>query len=156
MVVGSMKNIAEEINKYGAGLKRGFEFIKNTDFTKLSLGRHEIDGDRIYANVDSYKSRPKSECRPEAHEKYIDIQYIAKGCEIIGYSAQIDDMKVAEDHLKERDVIFYEDIPLESGIVMQEGMYAVFFPQDVHRPCCQFEHEEDVLKIVVKVRVDVL
>ena len=39
---------------------------------------------------------------------------------------------------------------------MTDGCYAVFFPEDVHRPCCMMDTPEDVKKIVLKVRVDSL
>lgn len=35
---------------------------------------------------------------------------------------------------------------------MTDGCYAVFFPEDVHRPCCMMDAPEDVKKIVLKVR----
>ena len=39
---------------------------------------------------------------------------------------------------------------------MTDGCYAIFFPEDVHRPCCQMGQAEDVKKIVLKIRVDTL
>ena len=40
---------------------------------------YPIDGDRIYARVMSYDTKEPSDCKLEAHDKYIDIQ-----CTIIG------------------------------------------------------------------------
>ena len=36
---------------------------------------------------------------------------------------------------------------------IEKGMFAVFYPQDIHRPCMQIDGPEKVKKVVVKVRV---
>lgn len=156
MVVGHIKNINLDKYRFPESVQRGFEYILTHDFTEMAPGRYVIDGDKLYANLDSYVTRVKEECRPEAHRKYIDIQYIVKGQEIIGYSSVLDGLNISEPYDEKRDIIFFEDMHAESGLVMTEGMYAIFYPQDVHRPCCQIEKSEDMLKVVVKVQVDVL
>ena len=35
-------------------LKKGFEWLKNSDLLSLSDGKHVIDGDKIFANVQTY------------------------------------------------------------------------------------------------------
>lgn len=156
MVVGHIKNIELERQRFSPALQKGFAYLLSHDFTKMAPGRYPIEGDTIYANLDSYVSRDKTQCRPEAHRRYIDIQYIVKGQEVIGYSSAIDTLSASEPYDEARDIIFFDDMFAESGIVMREGMYAVFFPQDVHRPCCRIEKSEEVLKVVVKVQIDVL
>ena len=37
---------------------------------------------------------------------------------------------------------------------MFTGSYAVFFPEDVHRPFCQMDGPEDIKKIVIKIKLD--
>ena len=63
-----------------------------------------------------------------------------------------------EDNLDTNDVLFYEEDESANEIMlpMTDGCYAVFFPEDVHRPCCQMGQPEDVKKIVLKVRTDTL
>ncbi len=154
MIVGEFKNIHKSKVRFSEAMQKGIHFLQEHDFNKMEPGRYTIDGDRVFANFHSYKSKPTWECRPEAHLKYIDLQYMVKGCELIGFCCYNDKMTVAEAYSEEKDVIFYKSMFPESGIIMQEGMYAIFYPQDVHRPGGQVEHASDVLKVVVKVSVD--
>ena len=63
-----------------------------------------------------------------------------------------------EDNLDSNDVLFYKERSdvHEIMLPMTDGCYAIFFPEDVHRPCCMMDAPEDVKKIVLKVRVDSL
>ena len=77
MIFGDFQNFEQEKNALSVVLQTGLLFLKNTDVVNLSLGRHDIDGDHIFALVSEYEVEPKENRRPESHEKYIDIQYVA-------------------------------------------------------------------------------
>nr|HEK5627609.1 YhcH/YjgK/YiaL family protein [Escherichia coli] len=64
--------------------------------------------------------------------------------------------KVSESLLEQRDIIFYHDSEHESFIEMIPGSYAIFFPQDVHRPACNKNATTAIRKIVVKVALAAL
>ena len=51
----------------------------------MKPGRYDIDGDTVYALVQEYDSKPKSEGFWEAHHAYLDVQYVASGAEHMGY-----------------------------------------------------------------------
>jgi len=36
---------------------------------------------------------------------------------------------------------------------LEAGMFAIFFPQDIHRPCMQIDGPEKVKKVVIKVKL---
>ena len=131
-------------------LQTGFEFLKNTNFSALEIGRHEIDGDQIFALVSEYDSKKPEDCRLEAHEVYTDIQYLVSGKELIGYET-LQNQVLKSEYIPEKDISFYqgEGTPL----LIEAGMFAVFFPQDVHRPCIQAGQPEKVKKVVVKVKM---
>jgi YhcH/YjgK/YiaL family protein len=40
-----------------------------------------------------------------------------------------------------------------SQFVLMPGIFAVFYPDDAHMPCCFVDKPEQVRKIVIKVRV---
>ena len=67
-------------------------------------------------------------------------------------------MITMEDLLEEKDTIYYKENPAagEKMLLMTPGTYAVFFPEDVHRPFCQVEKPERVKKIVVKIALKCL
>lgn len=132
-------------------LKRAFDFLKQTDLEALSAGKHMISGEEIFASVDEYESKQKSDCKWEAHRKYLDIQVLIHGCEKIGVSLLRDggSMKAKGDYNPEKDVQFFSGEGDE--ITIRPGMFAVFFPEDVHMPKIACEGPEKIKKIVVKV-----
>ncbi|WP_249541775.1 YhcH/YjgK/YiaL family protein [Escherichia coli] len=97
-----------------------------------------------------------TENRPEVHRRYIDIQFLAWGEEKIGIAIDTGNNKVSESLLEQRDIIFYHDSEHESFIEMIPGSYAIFFPQDVHRPGCILQTASEIRKIVVKVALTAL
>lgn len=131
-------------------LKKGFDFLKNTDLSKIEIGRYEIDGKNVFALVSEYESKAHQDCRLEAHQTYADIQYIVLGREAIGF-ATLSGQTVTSEYNPDKDIVFFsgETTPL----TLDAGMFAVFFPQDVHRPCMQINGPEKVKKVVVKVRM---
>ena len=130
--------------------EKAFEFLKSNDLIKLSVGKYEIQGEEIFALVQEYITKNEEEKNWESHEKYIDIQLIVEGQEIMGYT-QVDGLEVIEDLRPESDMIFYNETLNGSYIKFTYGDYAIFFPEDAHRPCCAFGECSKVKKIVVKV-----
>ncbi len=131
-------------------LKKGFDFLLNTNLSALETGRYEIDGTNVFALVSEYDSKAHQDCRLEAHRDYADIQYIVSGREAIGY-ATLQNQEVTTEYIPEKDIIFFtgDTTPL----ILENGMFAVFFPQDVHRPCMQINGPEKVKKVVIKLKV---
>ena len=86
----------------------------------------------------------------ESHEKYVDIQLIVDGHEIMGYTP-IEGLEIKEDLRPEQDMIFYKETLKGSNIKFTNGDYAIFFPEDAHRPGCALGECSKVKKIVVKV-----
>ncbi len=131
-------------------LKKGFEYLSNTDFTNIEVGKYEIDGKEVFAMVSEYESKVNEECRPEAHRAYADIQYIISGREAIGY-APLNGQAPTTEFNFEKDIVFYSGDTVPA--ILEAGMFAVFFPHDIHRPCMQINGPEKVKKVVVKVKM---
>lgn len=153
MIFGKLENFAQEKTALSPVLQRGLEYLKTTDLCKLPIGRHDIDGDDMFASVSEYEVEPLENKYPEAHKRYIDIQCIAWGEELIGCSFLADGYEVERDELVERDIIFYKRVEQEEKIVLTPGRYAIFFPSDVHRPGCINKEHRKVKKIVIKIAV---
>lgn len=157
MIIGNLLNIKEEMDLYSSGIQAGLKFLLETDLFSLPLGEHEIQGKKIYAKISEYETEPKEHRRPESHEKYVDIQYICSGEEVMGLAMITEAGEIDEDCRNERDIVFYESVTRETQIILTPGMFAVLFPWDVHRPNCNAgEQTANVRKILVKVRMDVL
>lgn len=130
-------------------LRRAFEMLTSQDVSAWPDGRLDLDGDRIFALPQGYLTRPPSQCRWEAHRRYIDIQYVISGQEAMGY-APISTLKPVTDFDEAKDVGFYDGTG--SIITVEAGMFAIFFPHDAHMPCMQVAGQSaPVRKVVVKV-----
>lgn len=156
MIIGNIWDEDTAGIVFSPAMERALEYLKKTDFSKLEDGRYEIEGDRIYATVSRYQSKPWNECRPEAHRRYADVQYMAEGQELIGWCAFTPALEEAEPYHEEKDVVFFKRLEPESDFVLSEGSYAILTPKDIHRPCCALGEPSPVLKVVVKVAVELL
>ena len=131
-------------------LLRALETIRDTDFSKLEDITYEVDGKNLYFFLSSYPTREEN-LTPEAHRKYIDIQYMITGSECMGVG-QLDTMTEEVEANPAKDIWFYHG-PMDT-ITVKEGMFAVFFPNDAHAPCVSpAEGANDVRKCVFKVAV---
>jgi biofilm protein TabA len=156
MIVGSIQNLAQEKAYFTPALAKGLEYLAKTDFSKVDPGKYELDGTNIYALVQEYQTVPKDEKRAEAHRKYLDIQFVYAGAEMIGFAVESPAHVVDEEKLAEKDIIYYSSVRDESDVALTAGMYAILFPNDVHRPGCQYGAPGAVKKVVVKVAMAVL
>jgi biofilm protein TabA len=156
MIFGSIQNLETDRKYLGKALVQGLEYLSKTDFSKVEPGRYEIEGAAIFALVQEYRTAPKGEKKPEAHRKYIDIQYIHQGAEIIGYVLENPANEISEDRLAEKDVLNFKTVQNEMDLILTQGMYAILFPQDIHRPGCHFGEGGNVKKVVLKISKDLL
>ncbi len=132
-----------------AGFEQGFKFLARTDLEQLPGGRHEIDGDRVFALVNRDPGRGRSGARLEAHRKYIDIQYLVSGREEIGWRPTRECREVTEPYVAERDIMFFGDAS-QTWIDLPVGKFMIFWPEDAHAPLAALG---DNLKVVIKVAV---
>lgn len=127
---------------------RAFEFLSKTDLNSLAVGRHVIDGDRIYASVDHKDGRGRDRARLEAHRTYIDIQFTIEGSEEIGWRPTPECQQPASDFDVAKDIVFFEDRPT-TWLSVKPGRFAVFFPDDAHAPLAGHGL---IKKVIVKIR----
>ena len=114
-------------------------------------GRYELD-DGVFYMVQSYETKEKNDT-PEAHRKYIDIQYIVSGKEAIGYGS-LEKMTEVVKANPEGDIWLYHG-PL-SYVTLESGFFGIFFPQDAHAPAVAVGGCGPARKVVVKVPVQVI
>jgi YhcH/YjgK/YiaL family protein len=142
----------ENIKNY-EGLCRVYtalEFLSKTDFKTMDLGRYELDGDNIFYMVQEYSTDPEKTIS-EAHKKYIDIQFMVEGEELIGV-APINCEKCETQAIPENDVWFYE-CKTES-ITLIKNSFMVLYPNDLHCPGVATNGRAmGCRKVVVKVKV---
>lgn len=149
--------VAECVNKsavdahvaaYPERWKAAFEYLKETDLSSLEIGEYEILGRDVYATVSSYEPKEPENCRFEAHRKYVDIQYLISGTEMMGVTP-LEGLEETVPYTE--DIAFYGT---ESADAVYETAtpekFFVFFPEDAHRPSMKTDGSETVRKIVIK------
>jgi len=116
-------------------ITNALDYLRQTDFSVLEAGRYEIYGANIFALVQDPMTQDWLTGLPEFHARYIDIQYLLEGEEAIGYSPPNLSLNKITDQLAERDIAFVAQQNNESKLLLEPGMFAIFFPGELHRPC---------------------
>jgi YhcH/YjgK/YiaL family protein len=140
----------ERYSGLGASIERALEYLADTDFTTLEDGKHPIDGEAIFALVSTYETEPESTRSFEAHRRYIDVQYLLSGREIIHWAA-LQELTPAGEYSDEKDIVFLSG-DSRARLQLTPGTFALFYPQDAHKPNCAWDGPRQVRKVVVKVR----
>lgn len=150
MIQGTLAD-ADEASERDARLAPGFAFLRGMT-AELAVGKHDIAGGG-FAIVSEYETTEPEDKKLEAHRKYIDIQYIAKGEEAIDVCPTAG-LRVAVKYDESKDILFFHDPDAIGGIILQSGSFAVFYPEDAHRPGLTMEEgPAPIRKIVVKIPV---
>ena len=153
MITGTLEQLDRLLPQVAGNVKKALELLKQVDVMNLPNGKTPLDGENIFASVNTYETEPVTDRRPEKHFKYIDIQILGAGREAIGYTDVENVSDLTEDGRETNDVVFYATTRKEDFVELEKGDFAIFFPWEVHRPNCWFgEGPETVKKIVVKVR----
>jgi YhcH/YjgK/YiaL family protein len=150
MIIDKLEN-AHLYKNLGERISKSFDYLKQTNLKNLAPGKYEIDGENIFALVSEYKTKPESEGKLEAHKKYIDVQYVISGEELMGYSP-LGNQQILEPYKEENDIEFFEGD--KSFTKVSAGMFAIFFPEDVHMPGIAPGKSSSVKKLVIKVRTN--
>jgi len=138
----------ESISPY---FKQAFEKIKVFLDGDVSVGRHELDGNILYANVIEYETKKRSECLFEKHKRYIDIQVVLEGSETIGFESE-DKLELLEDKLDESDYALYSLNDEYDTVTLCRGELAIIFEDEPHAPGIAVNDEvSKVRKAVFKV-----
>lgn len=143
----------ENINLYtgiSKSIAKGLNILKNVDISMATDVKHE-EQDLFYM-LQKYQTKPSTEKKLEAHKKYIDIQYIVSGEEILEYSL-IDNLNRIQAYDEQKDVAFYQAPDDVNKIILKAGMYCILFPSDGHNLRVQVKQPTEILKVLVKVKI---
>ena len=130
-----------------SGLEEAIKAVEGlTDLTPRTIPLS--DGNRIM--VVAGTSKDPAGGLSEAHRNYLDLQYIVKGEETVGW-APLETLEVAKEYDPEKD------ISMHTGHVdfvrVQAGYCYVVFPEDGHMPGVHLDEPHDFVKLVIKLKV---
>ena len=140
----------KDILKYAPllpGVEEAFE--KVNALTSLEPATYPLaNGNRFFVAVGTTANAKEKLC--EAHRNYLDIQFLLKGEETVGW-APLETLALVDEFSTEKDVGFY------AGDVdyfrIAEGYCYVAFPEDAHMPGRHLDVPNDFVKVVVKLKV---
>ena len=90
-----------------ARFSKAFEILYDKTLSQKEDGKYPVDGENIYYTIQRYTTKPLSEGKLEAHRKYIDIQFLLEGQELLGY-APLKGLTTSEEYNPAKDIVFYE------------------------------------------------
>ncbi|WP_044411594.1 YhcH/YjgK/YiaL family protein [Thiomicrospira microaerophila] len=147
MIIDRIENAHLYIGIHPA-IDQALNFLSKTPPTELDalvLGRRTISP-ILDCIVDEYQTQSSEDKLYEAHQKYIDVQFILSGEEYMGVAPLINQTP-AQPYNNEKDFALYK----VSGEMfkVKAGMFVVFFPTDIHLPSIGTPARQ-VRKIVMK------
>ncbi len=139
---------------YGSAWNTAFAFL-GTLTPGAEEAKYEIQGDDIYAIIASYNT--KKSHKFETHEKYVDIQCLLEGQEVIESTA-LNGLTVDTPYDPEKDVALYVRADSRTTIsYLEPGIFIAFFPHDAHMPGVSVgDSPSFVKKVVVKIKAELL
>ena len=135
-----------------AGFAKAFEILTDKTLAKKQDGKYSVDGDKIYYTIQRYTTKPLNEGNLEAHRKYIDIQFLLEGVEILGY-APLKGLTTAEVYNPQKDIAFFNTPKEITKVKLEPGLFCILFPDDAHLPCLQLAGPTEVRKVVIKIQI---
>ena len=127
-----------------------YDFIVNRAAV-AAVGKYELEGG-AYASVQEYTTKSRSDAKYEAHKKFIDIQLLLAGRELIAVTP-IEKMELSDAYDDAKDVMFFHHNDECTDFVLEAGDFLILYPQDVHMPGVCVNGKAPVRKVVVKLPV---
>ena len=132
-------------------LDTAIDYLLSTDFDKVEDGKYEVDSREVHVAISTYDTKVEADAKTETHNNYIDIQYIIAGEECMKYAPKSECTPYVA-YNSEKDVEFFTSDDMVE-LVVSTGKYAIFFPQDAHKPA--YHHSvHNVRKVLVKIKIN--
>lgn len=149
MIVDRLVNKDFYLAADGHRLSRAFEFLLRLLKEGPADGRYDMDDEDVYALIRTYTTGDAAGKHYEAHRRYIDLQYMQSGREIV-YWTPTEGLAPLGEYDADKDIVFFHDKPA-SAVGLEEGYFILLHPGDAHKPECSWQQPETVRKIVVKI-----
>lgn len=131
-------------------LDKALDFLAHQDLGKLPLGRTEILGQQVFANVMEAQAKDEAEGAYEIHKRYMDIQIDLEGVEKIMIGLDSQGPLAPYDEMTDFGTVRCEKA---AECVMGPGRFIVCMGEEPHMPGIAAEEERRLKKCVIKVAV---
>jgi YhcH/YjgK/YiaL family protein len=143
---GACDYVAELLRPDSAPAAR-LRAISTGETKKIDLGGGAFGLEQVYL------TKPRAEGFFETHRKYVDLQVMIEGEEVMEV-IDASRLTVKQDYNAERDLVIYGDTGAASQLRLAPGLAAIYFPADAHMgSLCVGATAALVRKVVVKIPV---
>lgn len=156
---GALREFAEWLVKPQINAKaveervsQAVDYLLSVDVNSTQIGVKHIVNDYFYYSIQSYITKPAEQCNLESHRKYVDIQIMVDGRELMDI-VDTSRLTVKEDYDAEKDTIFWNIPSRMVRTTLNAGDYVVLYPENAHRGAVENKSSLKVIKIVGKVRI---
>lgn len=129
--------------------------LKALDLANLALGWQDLE-EGIRMNVMSFETSPAEGKKAEMHRKFVDIQLLIEGEEMIEYSLSQPNLSKYDEYRDEDDYQLTDEIDDKNEVILKPNMFAIFLPYEPHKPGNTVNENKTLKKLVVKVPVELL
>lgn len=157
---GALREFAEWLVKESCSeevlaerIQKALSYIFALNSQELSEGKYEVD-DTFYYTVQEYETKSVDECKFESHRKYVDIQFVVNGEEMMEV-ANVSSLSLEKAYDEELDIQFWKAPNHAMQVSLVEGSYIILYPEDAHRGAVSLYEKCRVKKIVGKVCVEI-
>lgn len=140
----------EQYYALGERFRRALDYLAQTDFAALPDGRYELEGEALFVSLSTYETKPSNET-PEAHQAYIDVQYLIEGRELVGV-APLETMQDVVQSRPEGDIWLYRGSA--ERLTLGGDRFMIFWPGDAHAPGVAVDQPAKARKCLIKIRVE--
>ena len=128
------------------------EFLDRCGKGGMTPGRYELDGDRLFVNVQSYETRPFDRTKLEYHKRYVDLQLLLAGKETLYYAPKGTPCVTPYDA---KGDCGFDEVPKSAvPLTLEPGNFVLLLPEEGHLPGTG--DGGTVIKAVVKISADLL
>lgn len=131
---------------------RAVEYLKGLKVTEEDSGKKVIVNDDFFYSVQSYMTKDEKDAGLESHKKYIDIQLMISGSEVMDI-CDTSRLSVKTEYDEEKDIMFWNIPSRMARTTLRAGDCIVLYPENAHRGAVALDKTEKVLKIVGKVKI---
>ncbi len=137
----------EDIKKYFDIPNEAIEFLRGADCDTENK-RYEF-GEFCYVNVQSCDTKEEKPLM-EAHEKYVDIQYLISGDEKIYYTPKAE-LGIMKPYSEGEDAALYNFDEKSEAVIYTSGEAIILYPEEAHLPNRAAAEPKTIKKAVIKV-----
>ena len=152
MIFDKLENLPRYAGSF-PGADKVIAFLKECAAKTPAPGKYELDGKKLFVNVQQYSPKTFNPEKLEYHGNYIDIQLLFSGAEKL-YYAPLEGLDEVMEYTPEKDCGMKRIPAPEAGVELPlvPGNFVLLYPEEGHLPGVG-DPETTVVKAVVKIAV---